>query len=321
MPTVFVSSTFQDLKTERKAVWEVLGTLDVLVRGMEQFGARPAAPLETCLVEVDQSDIYVGLVGFRLGSVESQSGKSFTQLEYERAVQTSKQVLIYLIDEENALVPHKFIDKGEGREKLEAFKKKLREKHTVETFVNAKDLAEKLGRDLRTRVPQKASSAMPQDELSASKHLLEQYRLLPLTVAGKEALLHMEVRGDPYPASKAVCEAFNLTFGATIGIPITVTQPSVASVDLSNVFVDERLAQDLSSIKKGDQLEAYVRLHFSEAPLETLRARFTSFTDFAGLSQSFARSALGEVKEYLADSALAGQVSRVVSVVKSAKAS
>ncbi|MFM7848876.1 MAG: DUF4062 domain-containing protein [Rubrivivax sp.] len=73
--TVFVSSTFVDLQTHRKSIWDMLSSFDVNVRGMEQFGARTETPLQTCLVEVDQSDIYVGVIGFRSapnGARESQ---------------------------------------------------------------------------------------------------------------------------------------------------------------------------------------------------------------------------------------------------------
>ena len=61
--TVFVSSTFEDLKSHRRAVWSALEQFEVNVRGMEAFGARPDAPIDTCLAEVEQSDIYVGIIG------------------------------------------------------------------------------------------------------------------------------------------------------------------------------------------------------------------------------------------------------------------
>ena len=72
--TVFISSTYKDLSQHRRAIWEVLTKFDVNVRGMEQFGARTTGPLETCLAEVGQSDVYVGIIAFRLGSIEPQSG-------------------------------------------------------------------------------------------------------------------------------------------------------------------------------------------------------------------------------------------------------
>ncbi len=54
---------------------------------MEQFGARKSNPLETCLAEVEQSDIYVGILGMRYGSEEPNSGKSYSQLEYEKEIE------------------------------------------------------------------------------------------------------------------------------------------------------------------------------------------------------------------------------------------
>lgn len=147
--TVFVSSTFVDLQSHRKATWEALQAFDVNVRGMEQFGARTETPLQTCIAEVEQSDIYVGIIGFRLGSIEPTSGKSYTQLEYERALALSKYILVYLIDEQNAKIPRRSIDVGESLERLDVFKKILRERHTIDTFVDEADLVTKLSRDLQ----------------------------------------------------------------------------------------------------------------------------------------------------------------------------
>ena len=132
--TVFVSSTFRDLAEHRRAVWDLLGTFDVNVRGMEAFGARSEAPLETCLAEVEQSDVYIGLVGFRLGSIDDSSGKSFTQREYERARELNLQILIYLRDEDGTLRLSDIDLDTAPREKLASFKRTLRENHTVDTF-------------------------------------------------------------------------------------------------------------------------------------------------------------------------------------------
>jgi hypothetical protein len=53
---------------------------------MEEFGARTTGALETCLAEVEESDVYVGIVGYRLGTIDQESGKPFTVLEEEKAV-------------------------------------------------------------------------------------------------------------------------------------------------------------------------------------------------------------------------------------------
>ena len=92
--TIFISSTYKDLVKERKAVWELLKRYDVNIVGMEEFGARKDSPLTTCLKEVEQSNIYIGIIANRWGSIEEESGKSYTQLEYEKAIEKDKEILI-----------------------------------------------------------------------------------------------------------------------------------------------------------------------------------------------------------------------------------
>jgi len=147
--TVFISSTFEDLAEHRRAIWDLLKEFDVRIRGMEKFGARKESPLETSLSEVESSDIFVGVIAFRLGSVDKNSGKSITQLEYEKISELKKEILIYLIDEENANVLIKYVDHGIKRDKLEAFKKILKEEQTVAKFITKDDLIEKLKRDMK----------------------------------------------------------------------------------------------------------------------------------------------------------------------------
>jgi hypothetical protein len=79
MVRVFVSSTWKDLQQERGAVEGALrrmrGTEHL---GMEHFGSRPETPHDASLDEVDRSDVYVGIFGFRYGS-------GITEAEYRRA--------------------------------------------------------------------------------------------------------------------------------------------------------------------------------------------------------------------------------------------
>src|SRR5260370_14242624 len=148
--SVFISSTYKDLTDYRREVWDALKKFDVAVRGMEEFGARTTAPLETCLAEVEQSDVYVGIIAYRLGSIDPETKKPFTLLEYEKAVEQQKEILIYLADEEVASFPYSLMDDDtRTRKRLVAFKSKLRERHTVDTFSTPDDLVEKLSRDFK----------------------------------------------------------------------------------------------------------------------------------------------------------------------------
>jgi hypothetical protein len=97
---VFVGSTFTDLQPHRDAVRAALHRLEAVVRGMEYFGSLPATPKDEFLRIVRSCKVYVGIFAMRYGSVDSATGKSLTQLEYEEAQRISLPSLIYLIDEE-----------------------------------------------------------------------------------------------------------------------------------------------------------------------------------------------------------------------------
>src|SRR5258708_16152619 len=137
----------------------------------------------TCIAELEQSDVYVGVIAFRLGSIEKDSSKSFTQLEYEHAVAHEKNILIYTADEENARFKVGDIDNDSAnRARLAAFKERLREKHTVESYSTPEDLCEKIKRDFRRhfefKEPARAESA-DTSELERTTIQIPNFILIP----------------------------------------------------------------------------------------------------------------------------------------------
>lgn len=318
--TVFVSSTFLDLQSHRKAIWEALQGFDVTVRGMEQFGARTETPLQTCIAEVDQSDIYVGVIAFRLGSIEPSSGKSYTQLEYERALALSKEIFIYLIDEQNARVTRRFIDGGETLEKLDSFKSILRERHTIDTFVDEPDLVGKLTRDLKRHVRTRIEPAPPEHEDDLALARLRQFAILPKAVSGSEVRVRLKLKGALYPASKGVCSAFNLEFGATAGGQIELIAPTGSGIaDAPDLLIPAKLLLDNLPLNKGDTLDCYVKLHFSSSSVSEARARFRDRVDYpdSKIDMGSALSGLlGRPVIRQADSQLAFEASQIVEVTR-----
>jgi len=137
--TVFISSTYKDLKEYREAVWDVLEKHSVNVKGMEKFGASKETPLESCLNEIKQSDIYIGIIGMIYGSIDKNTGKSFTQLEYEEAPKYDIDIHIYLIDEIKTKFYIKDID-FKNAPKLRKFKSMLKT-HTCKFFSNPINLS------------------------------------------------------------------------------------------------------------------------------------------------------------------------------------
>ena len=119
---IFICSTEKDLREHRSKVWDRMEKLELGINGMEIFGARTDAPLETCLKEVSDCKYLIAIIGMRYGSIDNESEKSFVQLEYETANELSLDILIYLIDMENSLVLPKNVDTGESASKLKSFK-------------------------------------------------------------------------------------------------------------------------------------------------------------------------------------------------------
>lgn len=92
---VFISSTFTDLVEERKAVTEAIINLGHIPIGMEFFPASNLSSLKYIKKLIDDADYYILIFGARYGSIEEESGKSYTQLEYEHAVSKNIPILIF----------------------------------------------------------------------------------------------------------------------------------------------------------------------------------------------------------------------------------
>lgn len=273
--TVFISSTFADLIPERKAVWDLLGDFKVDIRGMENFGARTDTPLRTCLAEVDTSDIYIGIIALRLGSVDRRTGKSFTQLEYEQAYKNKKEILIYLLDEEKAQISPKNIDYGEKHDKLISFKKVLKKRHTVSFYKSATDLTEKLRIDFKRLLQTKSDRTTPYDSFEKTKNVLDRFFLLPKDTSGTEVRVKLKVIDKPFSASKLICEAFNFDFGSTIGITTQMINPNgYKDFGLEQLYIDAKQAEHFINCDADDVFDIWVRLQFADMQDVQDRAQF-----------------------------------------------
>ena len=97
---VFVSSTFKDLKVERQTAVQAILEAGHIPAGMELFIAEDASQWDIIKEWIDESDVYMLIIGGRYGSIELESGKSYTHLEYEYAVSVNKPHFVIIIDDE-----------------------------------------------------------------------------------------------------------------------------------------------------------------------------------------------------------------------------
>lgn len=96
---VFVSSTFLDLKKERQAAVSAILNSGHIPAGMELFTAGDQSQMDVIKQWIDESDVYFLILGSRYGSIEPETGKSYTHLEYEYAVSIDKPLFACVIEE------------------------------------------------------------------------------------------------------------------------------------------------------------------------------------------------------------------------------
>src|SRR6476646_5668112 len=96
---VFVSSTFSDLREERQAAVEAILSAGHIPAGMELFAAGDESQMEVIKQWIDESDVYLLILAARYGSIEPKTGKSYTQLEYEYALDQGKPLFACILNE------------------------------------------------------------------------------------------------------------------------------------------------------------------------------------------------------------------------------
>ena len=273
--TVFISSTFLDLQDERKEIWKSLKKFNVIVRGMEEFGARPEDSLTTCLNEVEQADIYIGIIGVRFGSIDKTSNKSYTQLEYEKALESRKPVLIYLMDTENAKVTFSYIDMS-NQEKLNIFKEKLKENHTVDFFKDSIDLVDKLNRQFKKYLDEKKDESENINEFEQSLKVIKRFFLTPKVYSGKEVKMKIKFVGEPFPASKEICLKFGMNYGSTIGSKINIIKPELnKQIDnFSSIFIENKDIDAFLELNIENEYDLYARILFHDDKISNIRTTF-----------------------------------------------
>ncbi|MED2615405.1 hypothetical protein COF41_29865 [Bacillus toyonensis] len=96
---VFISSTFTDLEEERQTAVQAVLNAGHIPAGMELFKAADISQKETIKKWIEESDVYMLILGGRYGSIDEETGKSYTHWEYDYAKQLGKPRFAIVIHE------------------------------------------------------------------------------------------------------------------------------------------------------------------------------------------------------------------------------
>lgn len=255
---IFISSTYEDMLPYREAVSDALTSIEHLPIGMEQFVSTPDRPLDVCLTDVRRCQLYIVLVGMRYGSIDDETGKSFTELEYEEALKNNIPVLAFVINENECPVLPKFVDTGVSAEKLKHFKDRLDERMTSR-FTSVEHLKELVVRSVEAQVKRttkakqaEALASANEEDFVAGAKLFKRFILLPERYKGKEAILRIKMDGgfSGWRLRDAMFDAFHVKNGdAILGNDATVI-----GIDFSDIDEKARIIDFFGEGKNADWL-------------------------------------------------------------------
>ncbi|MBD5507434.1 MAG: DUF4062 domain-containing protein [Lachnospiraceae bacterium] len=267
---IFISSTYEDLIPYREEVQRNLIRLEQIIKGMEYFGSNPQDSLTVCLSQVRESKLFIGIIGMRYGSIDDESGLSFSQMEYNEAIKNKIPTLIYIMSEEH-LIPVKFVDIGEKAEKLAEFKKNLKKQHTVSFFTSPDDLGKKIVKDVMDALSrlEKISidtTKMLPDNSEDYEDTIRKFLLRPVKYQGIEIELEMKVVSGLSGNSlkNDIVKTLGLELGDTLSVDVYILgKDGEILIDHQiSIYADKENADWLENVLPGNIIRAQIRTAF-----------------------------------------------------------
>jgi hypothetical protein len=182
------------------------------VLDMAYFTAREDKPADYCRAHVRQADVYVGIVGFRYGSlVRDEPGQSYTELEFGAASWLGLPRLVFLLDEDAVLpLPRTFQADPVYEERQGAFRARVKEAGTTVRRVASPDQLEMLLFQALTDLRQQMARSGAGSPGDAAGGVAVRLAPRPVFLAGREDLLEeldnrLSHRAEAGPVVVALC--------------------------------------------------------------------------------------------------------------------
>ena len=225
------------------------------------------------------------------GSIETSSGKSFTELEYDYAIQLGIPVLAYIADlsSSNVGIPLDSID-YDNKHLLERFIDKVKSSHAVSFFSSVEDLGKRIAHDVPAELEKLSfidSLPISENELSEENisdetlqdgaNKFERFWLRPQRMAGQIVPIRLRInkKFSGWKVKDDLIRAVGLTVGDCITTEVTV--------QLGNNLIDDDGDTDLfadgngadwlldqvtnAGIVEGSIIDCLVRLVYCRAPV------------------------------------------------------
>lgn len=273
---IFVSSTFEDLKDERRKVIEAILNLGHIPVGMEVFQAGDESQWAHIQRRILQCDYYVVVVAERYGS--EQDGKSYTQMEYEFARDNGIPTAAFLLHSEARKSWPRDRVEFEKLAKVDAFRSICQQK-LIKHWSNGDELASQviltvteLTRD-RPRTGWVRADRVPSDEvMNELSRLSEEKRALQAQVDKLSAATELVIPPDV----KYRIEQMQMMFlhSYVEGFDVEDENPNLVDIFLK---VNVMMARGAENWEIGERLTPeYPQIMDSYEAVESLAAEFAA---------------------------------------------
>jgi len=143
---VFVSSTFQDLKDERREIMQALLELECIPAGMELFPAANQDQWTLIKEVINNCDYYIVVIGGLYGSL-GPTGQSYTEMEYRYALERGIPTIGFLHKNPGSIPANLSESDPKKKKQLEEFCELVKNK-MCRYWENPADLGSKVSRSL-----------------------------------------------------------------------------------------------------------------------------------------------------------------------------
>lgn len=139
MKKAMISSTARDLPEHRRMVMDACQRVGFRPIMMEHLPAQDRSANDVSIGMVEEADVYLGIFAHAYGSNPDNDARSYTEIEFDKAVVLGIPVIAFFADE-NSPWPPRLVDKGEKAEKLDHLKQKVAKNRIVQWFKSPEDL-------------------------------------------------------------------------------------------------------------------------------------------------------------------------------------
>ena len=141
---VFISSTFDDLRNERKSIMAELWKNGYVPVGMERFSASSRKQWNVIKEALDECDYMVLILGGRYGTIDPITGISYTEREYNYAKEKGIPVIPFIRKNIGNLPLSKIDTDLHKKRNLEDLIKRIKYGQEYESWTNSNNLAIKV---------------------------------------------------------------------------------------------------------------------------------------------------------------------------------